>query len=294
MNVKKRLLTTSLCVMTLLFTLLFYSTPLSIHADNPEGTSSSLVLKEVLETKDGNFFPNVMVTLTYDTGGRGASNVIVQTRNINLQGNNSGTVDIQLANVADGNYNYTIYMNDGTSMSGIVTIATGQSPTVTKAVDTTLPVVTFSDFPTEKVTSYSYKLTMYTNVDAKMCFDGTYSTNYCKEYDFYVTANGIYTYSVETSAGLTTAGAITVDFFDDTVSRSEDTFSGSGTILGDPVGDGEDYTENSTEEIVNESELVQTGMYNVGLLVGAVVVILVGLALVLRHKSVRRNINENK
>ena len=129
--------------------------------------------------------------------------------------------------------------------------------------------VSFSGMPNEAYTDDSVTLKMNTDKKCKMSFNGSSLANdeYTTSADFTVTRNGTYSYTATNEQGVATNGTFEVTFFKDKV---ED-------VINDPL-------QADLVSAKTDSNLSQTGLYQIWLIILAVILCSFGILLIVNQK----------
>lgn len=129
--------------------------------------------------------------------------------------------------------------------------------------------VSFSGMPSEAYTDDSVTLKMNTDKKCKMSFNGSSLANdeYTTSADFVVSRNGTYSYTATNEQGVATNGTFEVTFFKDKVADA----------IEDPL-------QMDLVSAKTDSNLSQTGLYQIWLIILAVILCSFGILLIVNQK----------
>lgn len=192
-----------------------------------------------------------------------------------IEGIKKGSVTVSLNN-GNGIYTYELY----TCLSGLGNASTNLvgnfELTSFKSVSTELTkndlakaTVSFSGMPSEAYTDDSITLKMNTDKKCKMSFNGSSLANdeYTTSADFTVSRNGTYSYTATNEQGVATNGTFEVTFFKDKVADA----------IEDPL-------QADLVSAKTDSNLSQTGVYQIWLIILAVILCSFGILLIVNQK----------
>jgi hypothetical protein len=129
--------------------------------------------------------------------------------------------------------------------------------------------VSFSGMPNEAYTDDSVTLKMNTDKKCKMSFNGSSLANneYTTSADFVVSRNGTYSYTATNEQGIATNGTFEVTFFKDKIADA----------IEDPL-------QMDLVSAKTDSNLSQTGLYQIWLIILAVILCSFGILLIVNQK----------
>lgn len=129
-----------------------------------------------------------------------------------------------------------------------------------------------SGLPKEKLTDgKSFILEIGTNVKTNIEMNGRTDSDYKKAHKFNITENGTYVINAYSEAGKSAKKVVKVNCFKPVKVNNKNSFGRSDFWTGTP-----DTINNAGEE----NKLVQTGMYNIGIVVAAGIFLVLGIGLV--------------
>lgn len=190
---------------------------------------------------------------------------------LNVDSLSSGDLSLQLSTGINGDYHYKAislfgYIWDGTF--SVDSFKEKDSPIISDE-DLKGATVSFSGMPNEAYTDDSVTLKMNTDKKCKMSFNGSSLANdeYTTSADFVVSRNGTYSYTATNEQGVATNGTFEVTFFKDKV---EDAI--------------EDPLQMDLVSAKTDSNLSQTGLYQIWLIILAVILCSFGILLIVNQK----------
>lgn len=186
----------------------------------------------------------------------------------------SGNLSLNLKNIENGDYTCEFGTLVGRSFSvdfnvDCLTKDTAGSDNTISDEELKGATVSFSGMPNEAYTDDSVTLKMNTDKKCKMSFNGSSLANdeYTTSADFIVTRNGTYSYTATNVQGVATNGTFEVTFFKDKV---ED-------VINDPL-------QADLVSAKTDSNLSQTGLYQIWLIILAVILCSFGILLIVNQK----------
>lgn len=253
----------------------------AIRATPGEGSTVSISLVEKLGDAETEEYYGGIFRLDYDIKDENLKGVAIPAEasllsidtgdSFMLDFTNKGSREFKLTDMPNGTYNFYVSTEQDLKYTGSFTVDfIKYSEDKTIEISHEDPVVTFSGQPDGKVPiGESVVMHMNTNVSSMMSFDGVVLGNgeYGKSFEFRVTSNGSYNYSISTTGGKCIDAVYVIDFFDETVQLPED------PINSDLVAFDED------------SQLTQTGFgYSILLFIVAGLLVVLGSLLILNKK----------
>ena len=241
------------------------------NISNPkaDGKVSVSVDKVTVKEKDVGKQVN-KVSVSWDLKNDNAVNFIIEgTGDTTPIDSAKGKVTVKVT-LYNGSYNYLLNAESGKVYKGKIKIANKymdarkyleeDKNSKTKkeylAKDEPAPKLTLSEIPKRKNIGQSFDLTISSNEEATITFNGKVSDGYVKKAKFNIIRNGEYPYSAINKSGKETIGVIKINCFKNLTSDRNSFWSGN-TIGG------------KTVSVVKR--LVQTGMYDTKMLVVAAV-----------------------
>lgn len=145
-----------------------------------------------------------------------------------VQGTSSGTIkDIKIE--SEEATTIVVSTNFGKVRHNF-TVDTLNNKVEDNAVNKQDPKVTFSDLPSNATKGNPVTVTMYSDIDAVLMFNGRSSGAPVKSYDFTITQNGSYSWSATTESGGSSNGSLSVNCFNSELASANYGNYGTGGI----------------------------------------------------------------
>lgn len=194
---------------------------------------------------------------------------VVTTYNVNKL--DTGNITVPITTGINGDYHYKLYSLFGYTWEGSFTIDAfkEKADVVVTEEELKAATVSFSGMPDKAYTNDSVTLKMNTDKRCKMSFNGVSLANneYATSADFTVTHNGTYSYTAINEQGVAINGTFEVTFFKDKIADA----------INDPL-------QSDLVSAKTDTTLSQTGLYQIWLIILAVVLCSFGILLIVNQK----------